>query len=397
MDIPLGPYTVGIDNVSDDTAVPQGGVRDAVNVNFDRSGGAAVRPRYERVAALADAHSLWTSPVLGSSYAVVGGSLCRVRYSSGWSATAIHTMQANLPVSYDDLNGSVICGNAYELLEIDAEDNVRPLGVERPGAPGVAASASGGLSAGRYAVAVSFLRSDEEGPVSAASFVDLGAGGGISVTVPQPLDAGVSMVRLYRSEANGEDLRRAFDIPVGMTSYAVGLSELGRLADTQYLDRLRGGQFVRAWRGRVLVARGRILQFSQPLRYGLSDPRHDFVQFPHRIDLMEPVEGGVFVGDRTGVRFLSGSSPKEWSIRRTGGLPPVYGSGSPVDGAKLVDDAGVAGQRAAIWLASNGFVVGAPDGSIVAAQAKRIRLPASQAAGVGAVVINDREVISSIN
>jgi hypothetical protein len=139
-----------------------------------------------------------------------------------------------------------------------------------------------------------------------------------------------------------------------------------------------------------------MLAWSEPMRYGLWDPRHNFVQFPHTITMMEPVEGGVFVGTQDGVVFLSGVGPAEMTQKRTSGLPPVAFTGMKMEAA-LLSDEGAGDTYVAAWFAKNGIVVGTSDGTLREVHAKRLRLPDNQAAGVGAAVIHDRQVLVAIN
>ena len=148
---------------------------------------------------------------------------------------------------------------------------------------------------------------------------------------------------------------------------------------------------VRYWRGRLLVARGTTLYFSQPLRYGLGDPRTDFVQEAHKITLLEPVENGVFVGTKAGVFFYAGTSPKDWARTKTGALAPIAGTGtkvpSSVFGGRLAE---MLQGDVALWLSTNGYVIGTNDGQIVQPQSSRIRLNAN----AGSTVLHDRQLIT---
>lgn len=389
MDIALGPWKNGMDNVSPEATRDGATLVDALNVVFDREGGAARRAGYTILNPTAS-HSLWCSPT-GRAYCVMGGWLCRVRFTAAMEVTQLYELASDLPLSYAELDGSVICGNYAGLLRINSDDAVTTLALSQPDAPAVAAVGHGGLYAGRYAVAIAPMRGYEEGPLSEAAFVDVPEGGGIVVTGP----AGTGSYRVYRTHQNGGVLQSA-GIVLGGASTTLGFGPMGRQADTQHLAPMLGGSIVRAWRGLVLVARGRMILWSEPLRYGLRDPRHNFVQFEHKVTLLEPVDGGVFVGDQSGVRFYAGPTPAEWQVKTTGGMAPVGGTGSSMPGSMLGGD--LAGDaRVAVWLAENGFVVGTADGRLAEVQTKRIRLPDSQAAGSGCMVVRDGQIIAALN
>jgi hypothetical protein len=390
-DIPLGPWLTGMDNVSPDASRDPGAPVDAVNVVFDKAGGAMRRRGFSLLNAGPGWHSLWTSPK-GRTFCVHLDQLCSVSFDGAMTATPLYTLAAKTPLSYTEINGDVICTNPSEILRIDLDNVVSRLGMARPAPPAVSAVDYGGLDAGRYAVAISPMRWDEEGPLSYAAFVDVPQDGGIRVTVPG-VEAGY---RIYRTQANGEQLHAVSGATPGAT-HSLGAQPIGRAADSIYLESLPPGSIVRHWRGLALVARGRIIFWSEPMRYGLYDPRHNFVQMAHTVTLMEPVEGGVYVGDRDGVKFLAGPSPKEWAVKAKSGVTPVAGTGTTIQGSILGGDLAT-DERVAVWLSEKGFMVGTASGQIAEVQAKRIRLPDEQVeAGVGAVVVHDRQIIASIN
>lgn len=400
-DLPLHAPTTGIDNVSDEFSLPPGAVKDAVNVVIDRDGG--VERRDGRDIALSGAfHSMWTDRS-GRTYGVRSGVICRFELSgTSVSYTPIETspsvpLTASGPVRFDEHNGNIIACSRDGLYEIELDDTAEAISVPRPPAPACVASLAGGLYAGRYGVAVSWVRVFEEGPLSPTWFVDVGDGGGITVSLPLDDPVGADSIRIYRTGPNGDVLMRAQDAPASMSSYAIGAQGLGRAATNQHLEPTPGGEIVRHWRGRLLVASGRVLRATQPMRYGLTDPRTDWVQFPSRIDIMVAVEGGVYVGTSDGVVFLDGQTPSEWKQVRKSARRALRGSDLLVR-ADLLGGEESSDRWVAVWLAENGFVVGTPDGRLIEQQAKRIRLPDSEtAAGVAAAVVHDRQIIASIN
>lgn len=389
----FGPWPIGMDTVSPETGLPDGAARDAVNVDFDRTGGASRRNGRTLGVAL-PAHSLWTSAT-GQGYGVVNGDVARISCVGGVLAvTTLYTLAHPGPVSFDDHLDGVLFVGARDLCQIDHDGVVRSLGVENPASPTVTASPYGGLEAGRYAIGMTYLRGLEESGLSYGQFAEVDFGGGLQLTIPQPHDPDIDGVRLYRTPPNGDVYYRAADVPIGMTSYLLGNVALGRKADTQFLERLPYGHIVRSWKGRTLLAANNVLVFSDALRYGLADRRYNWVQFTSRIRVLQPVEGGVFVGNEQGVYFLRGTNPDEWQMELTGGKPPIAGTGMAIEAAELGVDIG--SKRVALWLARNGFVIGGADGAVIETQKSRIRIPSAQWNGTGSIVVTDRKVVASI-
>lgn len=408
-DLTLGPYTVGIDNVSPETTLSPGAVRDAVNVDFDRSGGITTRPGRTSILSSTGLHSLWTSAV-GVSFCVRAGYLCLADVVNGaLSTTNLYQLARDLPVSLDDLNDGIAFCTIDECGWIDASGNVSKLGVENPGGFTASVYSSppapiAGVSAdpSRYGVAISYMAGNEESALSAPQFVSAMAGSALRLTLPTPLEAKVTAVRVYLTPANGDRFFRASDAPRGASPWIVSTAAtLGRRADNQFLTRITWGSIVRYWRGRLLLAQGSTLRISESMRYGLTHRTRGFVQFPGNIVMIEPVLNGIFVGiEDDGIYHLAGSGPGEFELRRTGGQPMIPGASGRISAGALGDlgeQLGARGETYAVWLARNGFVLGSSEGRIIELHRNRIRLPREQWTGAGNMVVNNRQVIAVVN
>ena len=132
------------------------------------------------------------------------------------------------------------------------------------------------------------------------------------------------------------------------------------------------GLFLAYWRGRLLTARANVLRFSEAMAYHLHDERHGFIQMPQRITFVQPVDGGIWVGQVDHVAFLRGSAPDELVLERKTSRAPVPGSLVELHSDEAGEAAG-GGRSAVAWLSSVGFAVGTPDGGIIEPQSKRLR------------------------
>lgn len=375
METRLPAFTVGMDVVSSETALPSGAVRDALNVSFDREGRAMRREGFVQVDAR-DTHSLWRSRRTAVTYAVVDGELSRV---SATGVEPFYQPPSPAPLTYTDLLDRVVISNAAFISQV-AGDTVTPLGIEDCALGIVSSSAIGGMHPGRYGVAASFMRGFEEGPASEIVFVGVQEGGGINIeSIAFPADPSITGVRLYRTQPDGDVLYRAADITAGMSLYLLGNTPVGAPCETQYLRQMPPGRIVRSWQGRLLVARGRSVCISEPMRYGLYSPRHGFVQEPHPITMLRPVEGGVYVGTRAGVAFYRGSRPADWTRINLGAAPPVPGSDATVEASALDPRLEVGTTtEVALWLSAKGFVIGTAEGQLLQPQVRRIELSAQR-------------------
>ncbi len=395
-DLTLDPWSIGIDNVSRDTERRPGSVADAVNVDIARDGSIVRRAGKALALAGSGMHSLWARN--GRAYVVRGGELCEATVSAGALSThPIYTLERDLPLSYDWMNGDVLACNRRESLRIAGDGTVVRLGPQDPGGITVLPLDDGGLDAGRYMVGCSYLRGDEESGLSIGSSATVGAGGGLSLALSQPTESDITAIRIYRTQPGGKSYFRVADVPVGLTPYMLGATPIGREADNLFLRRMPGGHIIRAWKGYVIVARDDSIIFSQPLRYGVTDGRFDMMAWPRRVRIVEPVEGGVFIGDNRGVSFLRGDRPGNMAKVWTGGAPVIEGTGGMIEASSLGSlglNLNLRGDRFALWLARNGYVLGSPDGQIIELQASRINVPANQE--LGATVITGRRIITAV-
>ena len=372
----IGPWPLGIDNLTPDAELPPGALRVADDVLL-QEGGTAHSGQGARLAVPAPGLAcLWAAPN-GQAYGVMGSQVVQVTRSS---VIPLGDVGANGRACFAEHAGQVIAATRSGLYQVGAE--VAPLGLPAP-AFQVRAVEHGGLDAGRYGVAVASLRGAEEFGLSAILFVDVPQGGGLSLDV-----SGDGMTRIYRTSANGAELYRAVDAPAGLPDFLLGAGKLGAMPTGRNLELMPGGQLLRSWQGRLLVANGRTLAYSQPMRPALWDGRHNFVRFPTPITMIAPVRSGVFVADQQRVYFLAGTDPEQWSSTLLDAAVPVHGTGSVVPGNLFTD---VPNEPVALWLSRFGFVLGLPDGQLVMPQASRLRLNDSLS---GSLAVLDRRLFA---
>lgn len=364
----------GIDNASGrDDALQVGGnapkvyLRDAVNVVINNAR-ASMRPGLRPVTSTPYAE-LWQSPLHGDTFARLGAQWVKVN-TANWTHEVLAEVGEGA-LSHLVLNGMVLVAGPAGIFQYDGR-SAKPFTLSAPAAPVVTASA-GSLEAGDYGVAVSWLRGALESPLSPMATHTGAAAGGLQVLLPMVIDPTVTGVRMYLTRHNGGELLRGEDYPVGTTVVNLPtLPKLGAPAQFRHMEPMPAGQYLGLWQGRLVVAQGRTLRFSEAMAYHVHDPRHGFVQMPQRITFVAPVDGGLWVGQVDHVVFLRGTAPQELVFERKTSRAPVPGSTV----ALTSDEAGEAsgGARAAVaWLSSIGFAMGTPDGGIIEPQAQRLR------------------------
>lgn len=396
-DISLMPIS-GMNTESEDTNLHREGdnprhfVRDAVNLNITSSGKAGIRDGVQKVTGI-KYRGLWQSPLHGDTFAALDDQWVKVDPET-WESEALTDIGEG-EVFHEVVNNQVFVSGSnglYTYAGIEAE----PLTIETPPAP----MAIGGGTAnaldldkryveGTRAFAVSWLRGSKESALSAISTSSHSET--YHVTLPMVLDKGITGVRLYMTGLSGTELRRQGTYKAETTTVVASSGEkLGAPAQFQYLSPMPAGRFLKYWRGRIMTARANVLRFSQALNYHLHDERYDFIQMPQRITFVQPVVGGIWVGQTTHVAFLQGSSLEELSIVRKASRAPIPESATYVDSESLQGELGGGGNGAALWLAENGYVIGTSDGQLVELHKGMLR-GLTGARGTS-VVLDDRAV-----
>lgn len=150
------------------------------------------------------------------------------------------------------------------------------------------------------------------------------------------------------------------------------------------LDDLPGGNEIHAWQGRLLVARGNSLLWSESMRYSVYSAARNSIRFGERIFWVAPLSGGIYVGLRNSVVFLSGTKPNEFKVQVVGGV-----SAKGVSAVYDTRHQGSGGAEFALWFTEVGIAVGQPSGAVEYPQANRLEgLPLH----AGNMVIEDDRV-----
>lgn len=130
---------------------------------------------------------------------------------------------------------------------------------------------------------------------------------------------------------------------------------------------LPAGSSIWAWNGRLLVTRGRVLYWSEPLHYGVYSQTRGRYQFGEPIVWIAPLASGVYVGLRNYVVFLAGSDPNTFQRRTVGGRS------APGASAVLDKRFSGSGDEVAVWFTDVGFAVGKAGGAVEFPQADRLK------------------------
>lgn len=263
--------------------------------NVDLNGEGYLKRRRGQTLALAgNTHSLWADGA--GAYAVVNGALCALQpQNTTLVPTTIRSGLPGLPVSYSrGADGDLYWTNGQSIRRISNGVD-RPIASELPVAlPAVGVIQNGGgLVAGRYLVAFTVVTVDGESPATPVVQFDVAQGSGIQYDA----SATGTVVDVFMSGPNGDILTWQ-----GRSQGATiqNHNELGRRCPTLNRALMPAGSIVRHYRGRLLVAHGSVLFYSDPYNYGVIDPTSNFVPFPATISVIEPTDNGIYIcADKT--------------------------------------------------------------------------------------------------
>lgn len=283
-------------------------------------------------------------------------------------------------VTYAEVNGDLYWSNGLQMRRIRGEDLAdTPAWIDAPGVPDADAYPDGGLAAGTYRVAMTWLDGEgREGGAVGVVEVDLQAGQGIRVHAIPLAPESAAHGRIYVSMPDGEELYAAMDVLPGTSQVllGVGAGEGGKALETLWRQPLPPCEILRFWNGVLLGASRNLLVWSDPLRFGLTT--HDnYLRVGADITLLEPLgEGGegagCWIADHKRTYWMAGRKPSEWRRVIRYDHPAVPGTSILVKGTVLGLETT---EPVAFWLAANGvFCAGLPGGTVVPLTEGRLAL-----------------------
>jgi len=367
-------------------------VRAAANVDISDGFNAKRRQGFARAVAGTDCHSFWVDEVTNLALFADGASLYKlVPTATGVAGNLLSATAAGYrrALSYVRVNDEILFTNGSANYALrDGETVVRPLGMAPlSAAPAVAASAGGALEAGYYTVAFAFVNGEGElSALTEAAQVSVAAAGALAITgLPASWPTDATGLLVYVSPPNGEVLflQARLSAPAAsrtITTLGVG----GAQAATQFMVPMPAGQIMRYFGGRLHVAAGSTLWYSNIYSPALCTPTKGYVQFPAPITVFEPCEDGCYlVADAT--YWLAGDIASA-TAQKVSAARGVLGTG----GRSTV-------AQQCFWMSDKGLVAGSPGGAIKLLQDQNVVVDSAQ---VGATLFREadgqRQLVSSL-
>jgi hypothetical protein len=362
----------------------------ADNVDLDKSGKLTRRDGYTVAKTDPHAHSLWADDSGLLALYMAGTQLKKL--NTDYTSTTLSTVTSAGRMAFCRANDSVYFSNGVDKGVYNAVANtVRSWGMPQPGAIGIAVSV-GVLPAGRYQVAMTYLRSDgQESGAGAAQYVDVPDGSSLQLTLPVSFDPDVVGKVVYATTQNGNMLYQLQAVANVTTSLAYNGGDLSRPLETQFLQEPPAGQLVAHYRGRMYVAKGDVLFCSTEFGYELFDIRN-YIQLDGNITLLAVItdkdqidsatNSGLFIGTDRSCGVLVGSNPTDFQYVPKINYGAITGTLAMVDGSVYGDGSATA-RLIPMWLTTNGVCAGMPGMQINNITRTKYTIPA---AGEGAAL-----------
>ena len=366
-EISLGPWPDGMNNRQPDYALPPNTLRNAVNADIDRAGRARRRQGYTKVFSGVSTRGGYSCPA--GAFFVQGSKLMRLNADN--TAATLYDGVVGEYAAYEYFNGTVYFSDGVVNKKI-VSGVVSDWGRLPLPAPSVAAI-PGALPPGTYMVAAAEIDS-----------AGIEHGTSEAVTIRTNVESGLHVsgfpsgktVRVYVSSTNGTTLFAAAQTTAGSCYVATTAYVSGRPATTQFMSGPPPGRIIKEYNGRMYVAAGNTVWYTEPYSPELVSAASGFLQFHADVTVMEPGEAGMWiVSDKT--EFYAGASPLEFRPRTVLDYGAVYGTSHVLPQTKDV-----------LWYSTRGVVMGTKDGQATNLQEANV---AADTGTAGAALIREQD------
>lgn len=363
----------GINNVLPIHRVQRGELAIAKNVDVGMSGEIRRRQGYSLLAAgchknVWQGRGFLLATVEGNDLVAISGAS---RVTVGPSLGPGRVWYVNLPDGRTAYSNGLICGIA------SASGGTR-WGVPTPAGVGAHTQVAGNMLPGKYRYLLTYVR-DSDGLEGAPTYSpELTLSGGF-VLVGLPELAGHS-INVYLTSANGQQAFLAGNTTGSAFAFSGNNNTLTVACRTEFLTSAVPGKHLAFWRGRTLIADGRVLRASLPGRWEHFDPRRDVKQFSGNITAVAPVDGGIFVGTETELAFLAGTEFDKLVYSAKLEAPVVQGSAVEVPGKYIGVGENTASGTCMMCLAGRMLVAGLAGGDVLLMSQSRYETAAADVA-----------------
>lgn len=322
---------LGINNVLRPERTPPNLLKEALNVDLDKSGGIHKRLGYTLLSS-GDYHSLWSDQEL--CYCVKDGQLIKINQDYTETAVASN-INCSLHFARTSI-GVLVVGDTFR--GILNGTSLTDFGIV--GAYPTVIATTGLLAAGDYQVALTYLyASGLESGTGVAVKTTVGPLGGLVVAIPASPDPAVVSTNVYVSTPDGDELYLVTTLAAGVNSTTItGVSTAVLPLPSFNMQPAPYGNLIGVYKGRAFIASGKVLSFSQPYSYHWFDVQKDYFYFNQDIVAVMPVESGIWIATDNGLYYLSGRDTDSMKVELKEPVVCVRGTEVRIQGSYIFID-----------------------------------------------------------
>ena len=333
----------GMDNRHKAESLPDGFVRDLINIDVDDTGKLSLREGAQLLYA-GNIHSLY------GNYFIEDGDLKKLNADN--TATTLESAVGDSPMTYTVISDTTYFSNGIINGKIRG-DAVTRWGVQRPPEqPQGIAITTGDLFAGDYQVAITWIDYDgEESGTPQSNLVSVAAGGGIKLDrfITPPVN--IEKIAVYVSQANSETLYlyREYPRSTGSVFIEKGLSDIA--LKTQFGKQPFPCSIIQEHYGRIYFAKDNHVYYTESQNYGLVMP-NNYWAFEDDIQIIASIPNALYVVTKTRTYRITNIDVEGFPIRAE---VKQYGG---TKGTLTMDT----DNKTAYWLSDHGMVAANSEG-----------------------------------
>ena len=269
------------------------------------------------------------------------------------TATVLKTGIGTSKVFYTEVGEVVFWANETKTGRIINGINTE-WGCPRPDRqPDCSAVANGGLYAGDYRVAITWLSGEQESGTGNSVRVTVPENGGIHLTNFQTPPTSVDGLAIYMSSVNGEELYLYAEYSWSLSDVTLTKRVLSVPLATQFMLKPFPSKTVCSHNGRIYYADKQQVYFTEPHNYGLQQA-NNYLSFDSDVKVIISTPPALYVGTEKQLYKITGFDLPEDQAPQL----EVLQSCSSVAGSECYDPNGNDGY----CLTSRGFMKFSPDG-----------------------------------
>lgn len=353
----------GINNVNAAERLKPSQLREAENVDIDKTYRIRRRKGYTQVYTGSNCHSGWSD---GETSLFVEGDALK-KLNSNFTATTLNTgLAADRPVTFLKVDDDIYYSNGIVTGKLPNSGSVELWGIDTPQTiPEAAAASIGSLPAGTYSIAITFEASDgRESGATLSRTITLSSDTGIALSnIPTSPNGTVAYVNVYCTPTNGDQYYYAGRVANGTSTYTIMNTNFTRPLRSKYISAPPAGDILFYHSGRIYVVKDNILYFSEPYAYDWFRLSYSYIPFEDEVKVAGSVQNGIYVGAEK-IYWLQGTKPDEMIAVDRKNYQSIKGTMVEVPDS-LLQQYNTGEAHALMWLTEQGQVLGLSNGTVM--------------------------------